>query len=187
MTLCDAPVGRGGSWTTDARIIASLNSSGGLSRVPAPGGTPEPLTEIKGEAAAVTSHRWPHVLPKGAGLLFTAMPSIDAGGDLRVLPPTGSARTLVKRASDARYISSGHLLYSQSGTLFAVPFSLERLELSGPAMPIIEGLAQEIRSGAGGRFEFDVSSSGYARVQEATHPRFRAGIAGFERQNRANR
>jgi Tol biopolymer transport system component len=85
-------------------------------------------------------------------------------GDLRVLPPSGSARTLVKHVSDARYLSSGHLVYSQpgvaSGTLFAAPFNVERLELSGPAVPIIEGLTADFRAGAGGRLEFDVSSSG---------------------------
>ena len=109
VTLCDAPVGRGGSWTSDGRIIASLNSSGGLSSVSAGGGIPEPLTEIKDEPAGVTSHRWPQVLPAGAGVLFTAMPTVDAEGELRVLAPNGSAKTLVKRVSDARYLSSGHI------------------------------------------------------------------------------
>jgi serine/threonine protein kinase len=160
VTLCDAPVGRGGSWGADGQIIASLNSSGGLYRVPVSGGAPEPITDVRGEPPGVTSHRWPQVLPRAAGLLFTAMSSIDVEGDLRVLPSGGAAKTLIKHASNGRYLGNGHLLYSQHGTLFAAPFNLDRLELTGPVAPVLDEVATTILSGAGGHAEFDVSSAG---------------------------
>ena len=39
VTLCDAPAGRGGSWSDDGKIIAALDTRRGLSLVPVDGGT----------------------------------------------------------------------------------------------------------------------------------------------------
>jgi serine/threonine-protein kinase len=172
VTLCDAPVGRGGSWGANDQIVASLNSSGGLSRLPSSGGLPQPITHVRGELPSVTSHRWPQVLPRDAGILFTATSSLAVEGDLRLLPPDGAAKTLVKQASHGRYVGSGHLMYSQGGTLFAAPFNLDRLELTGPATPVVNGVANAIRVGAGGRADFDVSSAGtlvYKRSLASSH------------------
>src|SRR6202140_2476293 len=44
ITLCNAPAGRGGSWGEDGNIIAALNTSGVLSRIPSAGGPPTPVT-----------------------------------------------------------------------------------------------------------------------------------------------
>ena len=154
--LCDAPVGRGGSWGEDGRIIAALNATGGLSSVPASGGDPQLMTELGGGDPRVTNHRWPHALPDGKGVLFVAGTG-PAIGSLQVLPPGGrSARTLVEYSSGGRYLSSGYLVYDQNGTLFAAPMDLNRLELKAPPMPLLEGVAYDHFRGA----EFDVSSSG---------------------------
>ncbi len=41
----------------------------------------------------------------------------------------------------ARYLPSGHLVYMHEGTLFAVPFDLERLEVTGQPVPVLEDVA----------------------------------------------
>ena len=146
VTLCDGPVGRGGNWGTDGHIVASLNSSGGLSRVPEAGGAPQPATDVSRETPGVTSHRWPQVLPRGAGVLFTATSSIAYQGDLRVLSPSGVVKTLVRDSGKGRYQGNGYLLYSQQGTLFAAAFNLDQLELTGPATPVLDGVATTIRA-----------------------------------------
>jgi serine/threonine-protein kinase len=51
----------------------------------------------------------------------------------------------------------GHLLYIQQGTLFAVPFDPVRLEIVGPAVPVIEGLSSSLSSGGA---QVDVSREG---------------------------
>src|SRR5439155_27156107 len=70
ITLCDAGSATGANWASamgaawgeDGNIVAALTGSTGLSRVPAGGGIPQPLTKLdKGE----TTHRWPQVLPGG--------------------------------------------------------------------------------------------------------------------------
>ena len=42
VTVCDAPIFRGGVWTEDGAIVASLDARAGLSRIPAAGGAPQP-------------------------------------------------------------------------------------------------------------------------------------------------
>src|SRR5205814_5926694 len=42
---------------------------------------------------------------------------------------------------------TGHLVYSQNGTLMAVPFDLQRLELTGTPVPVVEDVAQRVSAG----------------------------------------
>lgn len=62
----------GGRWGDDGSIVASFGVGVGLSRIPAEGGEPVPLTTVnrdKGEFA----HRWPQVVPSSrpSCLLYT--------------------------------------------------------------------------------------------------------------------
>src|SRR5215831_10764850 len=52
--------------------------------------------------------------------------------------------------------ASGHLVYGNKGTLFAIPFDLDRLEVHGKAVPVLDGIAYN-RIGVP---EFDVSDGG---------------------------
>lgn len=40
------------------------------------------------------------------------------------------------------YSSSGHLIYFQAGNLMAVPFDLDRLQVKGAAVPVVQGVQQ---------------------------------------------
>ncbi len=85
ITLCDAGNTGGGSWGEDGNIIAAFtNARGVLSRVPAAGGAPTPLTQL---AQGETTHRWPQILPGGKAVLFTSSTSIGAfdGANIEVL------------------------------------------------------------------------------------------------------
>jgi predicted Ser/Thr protein kinase/WD40 repeat protein len=138
-TLCDAVGARGGSWGEDNNIIGSFTILGGLSRVPAAGGAPQPVTDTKGDPEGMTAHRWPQILPGGKGVIFAATAGLQ--GSLRVLSPAGQMKTLVPGSSYGRYLPSGHLIYYQAGALYAAPFDLGRLELTGPAVFLAESVA----------------------------------------------
>ena len=45
--------------------------------------------------------------------------------------PRGTAKVVHRGGYHGRYLSSGHLVYIHDGTLFAAPFNLERLEVTG--------------------------------------------------------
>ena len=43
--------------------------------------------------------------------------------------------------ADARYVQTGHLVYVLDDTLFALPFDLDRLEVSGGPVPVVAGVS----------------------------------------------
>jgi len=49
-------------------------------------------------------------------------------------------------AADARYVPTGHLIFLRQGTLMAVRFSLEQLQISGPPQPVIANVVQAVYS-----------------------------------------
>ena len=154
-TLCDVPTPRGGSWGEDGFIIASLDTLAGLSRVPVAGGEPQPFTDTQGDPEGMTAHRWPQVLPGGRGVLFAATANVR--GSLRVLAPGGKMKTLVANSTYGRYLPTGYLVYLQAGTLFAAPMDLTRLELTGPAVPLVQGVGYTPNVA---HAEFDLAPSG---------------------------
>ena len=131
---------RGASWGPDDSIVfATSDLSTGLLRVPASGGEPEVLTKPD-TARGERDHYFPSVLPGARGVLFT----ISAGGgvadrQVAVLDlKTGRRRTLIRSGSQAEYVETGHLIYTDGGTLWAVRFDLATLNVLGDPAPLIE-------------------------------------------------
>jgi serine/threonine-protein kinase len=130
----------------------------GVFRVSAAGGTPKPLTILdrkKGEFF----HRWPEILPGSKAALFTIWigGSSDRARIGVVSLETGERRVLVEGGAGARYVSSGHLVYTRAGGLVAVPFDLKRLEVTGPPVSMLEGLSMSPFTGAA---DFSLSGDG---------------------------
>jgi serine/threonine-protein kinase len=159
VTLADAPNDRGGAWGEDGTIVFAPDNIVGtrLMRVSSAGGKPEPLTSLaEGEAV----QRWPQVLPGGGAILFTS--SINQGSwedaDIVVVRlATGERKTVHRGGHYGRYLKSGHLVYVHNATLFAAPFDLERLEVSGQPAPVIEGVTSGATNGGA---QYTVSDSG---------------------------
>jgi serine/threonine protein kinase/Tol biopolymer transport system component len=162
ITLCDTATAEGGSWGEDGNIIAALTGAGGvLSRIPAAGGAPAPLTQLTGGEA---THRWPQILPGGKAVLFTSSASGAAfdGANVEVVSLADHQRkTLQRGGTFGRYLpasnGTGHLVYINKGALFAVPFDPEKLEVRGTPSPVLDGVAY---STANGSAQFDFSRSG---------------------------
>jgi Tol biopolymer transport system component len=157
IAVADAPNARGGSWAEDGTIVFAADNHTGVVHVSASGGTPEPLTTLeKGEV----TQRFPQMLPGGKAVLFTSHTSPTGWDDASVIVqavPAGR-RTIVQRgAYYGRYLPSGHILYLHETTLFAVPFDRDRLEVTGQAVPVLEGVAPNATSGGA---QFAASNSG---------------------------
>ena len=130
----------GASWGPDGTIIFATNDrTTGLQRIAAAGGEPTVLTRPN-RAGGEDDHLWPEILPGGQAVLFTI--TATTGGldqaqvavlDLR----TGTQTVLIRGGSDARYVSSGHLVYAAAGTLRAVAFDLARLAVVGTPVPVL--------------------------------------------------
>jgi len=73
---------------------------------------------------------------------------------------TGERRVLVDGGTDGRYVPTGHLVYVYAGTILAVSFDMERLEVTGGAVPIVEEVMQAPNEAAGAaQFAFSRSGS----------------------------
>ena len=156
LTLCDAPNGRGGAWTKDGSIIATLDATTGigLSRVPASGGAPQAVTK-PGERGEAT-HRWPQILPGGEAVLFMANKAIshyDESSIEVVSLKTGEVKEVLRGGYFGRYLPGGYLVYIHRGTLMGVPFDVNRLEVHGTPTPLIEDVAADPNL-AGGQYDF---------------------------------
>ncbi|MDA2939052.1 hypothetical protein MYX75_12425, partial [Acidobacteria bacterium AH-259-A15] len=141
VTICDARGSHfGASWGDDDTIVFSSLASG-LARVSASGGTAEVLTTPDAEKGE-ERHEFPAILPGGKGVLFTIRTgSGPANTRIAVLSlETGDQKILFEGGSGVHYAPTGHLVYGQEGTLWAVPFDLAQLESVGPPTPIFEGV-----------------------------------------------
>src|ERR1700676_549966 len=149
VTLCDAPTDRGGSWGEDGTIVFTPNRLGALFKVSSAGGTPQSLVTLDKQAGEITQ-RWPQVLPGGKAVLFTSNTHLNDYEDADIVVfsvASGQRKTIQHGGFSARYLASGHLVYMHEGTLFAVPFDLKRLEVTGQPAPILEGVAASPRTG----------------------------------------
>ena len=103
---------------------------------------------------------WPQFLPGGKGVLYTGsgVPGAYNDANIMVQPlPGGTPKVVHRGGYHGRYLPSGHLVYIHDGTLFAAPFDLERLEVTGE--PVRARDAVTSNSVTGGA-QFAVSASG---------------------------
>jgi serine/threonine-protein kinase len=151
VTLCDAPDPYGADWSGDDTIIFTPKISTGLSRIPASGGSPQVLTKPDVEKGE-NEHDFPQILPGGEWVLFTLWESGEEGAQrIEALSlETGERKALIVGGSNARYVPTGHLIYThvESITLMAVPFDLARLEVTGPPAPVLQDVLVSSRTTA---------------------------------------
>jgi eukaryotic-like serine/threonine-protein kinase len=145
----DAPDGRGGSWGVDGHIYFTPTNTTGLFRVPASGGDAVELTR-RDPARGEISHRWPHLLPDGDTLLFTIW--TGPGQDERTIVAqslsSGERRALVTGGDTPRYVA-GHLLYTRTDRLFAVPWQPSQRDVAG-AVPLEAAEQVRVENEGGG-------------------------------------
>ncbi|MCK5375728.1 MAG: serine/threonine-protein kinase [Acidobacteria bacterium] len=136
--LCDVPVAGSGAWDASGWIYFTFGESR-LARVRDDGGDPQEL----GDAGDVYNV---HPLPGGRGILLTLQsadsPSIRKDtSTIAVLGPDGKTVTpVIDGGYNARYLASGHLVFMRGGGLYAVPFDLDRLEATPPAVSVQPGV-----------------------------------------------
>ncbi len=157
ITLCDVPSGRqSGDWFEDTIVFtAALESGQGLYRVSANGGEAEMLATVNFDEGE-QQYTLPYFLPDGKNLLFTS--GIRGYQTALLSLETGERKVVLENARQARYLSTGHLVYEQSGTgnLMAVPFDLAALEVTGDSVPVVQGVSQT----ALGSVDYAISDNG---------------------------
>ncbi len=147
VTLCDADLSTGATWSLDNTILFEEAFSG-IKRVSGNGGTTELLIE---EKEGKRFHR-PQALPGAEWVIFSISgKNINSWDDAQIVAQslkTGERRILVSGGSDARYIPTGHLVYALGGVLYARAFDVDNIEVIGGAVPIVEGVQQAPKTGS---------------------------------------
>jgi serine/threonine protein kinase len=156
ITLCPAPTLEGGSWSPEGMIVFA--SGDGLFRVSADGGESTNIATAnpdKGES----EYQHPHILPGGEAVLFTIY---RGGSDYQTAVlslGTGVQKVIRDNARNPRFVSPGHLVYEipGTGTLMAIPFDRDELEVTGDALPVLEGVSGAVGQGSS---DYDISEDG---------------------------
>jgi serine/threonine protein kinase len=139
-TLCDAPTGRGGTWSKDGVILftPSGHLGVGLYRISASGGTPVQIT-VPDKSLLEDSHRWPGFLPDGIHYLYSAI-HLSGRRELSsvYMGSLGSneKRLVTKAGANASYVAP-YLLFYRDQTLFGQPFDTKKSEPTGEPIPIL--------------------------------------------------
>jgi serine/threonine-protein kinase len=135
-------------WGVDDTIVVSSGfwrepaDLPGLFTVPAAGGELEPITDLGGTDL---EHGWPSFTPDGRAILFTVSGGGPRNRRIEIFDRrSGTRRRLQEGAADGHVLPSGHLVFLDSffTRVVAAPMNLRTLELTGPAIPLIEGVGR---------------------------------------------
>ena len=143
-----ADAGSNPSWGPDAYIYYW---NAGLWRVPANGGEPD---ELASRPADRSGNGRPKVLPNGEAVLLERPGEEGLSVELFSVG-TGEFRQLVADGGNPRY-ALGHVLFTRSKEVFAVPFDANTLRVTGAEFPV----GRDIRIELGFAGQFDVAADG---------------------------
>ncbi len=151
---------RGGSWNSEGVIVFGVLNNGPLLRVAASGG-------MAVAASSGQSHRYPWFLPDGRHFLYATNQAGDMPVQVGSLDEPAESGKVVAQAHSPAVYAQGHLLFLRENTLMAQPFDAVRLETTGEAMPVAEGVpsfTQPLRLGG-----FAVSPAGLLTFLSGTN------------------
>ena len=179
--ICNMGMPFGNTWNDHGTILFA-GAGGGLYKVDASGGAPQPVTRARGDEA----HRWPSFLPDQDHFLYfvdnpehsgrsTAVNGIYVGSLTSM-----ESKKISSEIINAVQFASGRLFFVRDRSLMAQPFDLQRFELTGKAEVIApeEIDVDPAYSNAG----FSVSSNGVVVFQSAADNFSR--LSWFDRQGK---
>jgi serine/threonine-protein kinase len=158
VALCPVAPAFGMSWDSTGILVGQ---PGGIIRCSPMDGSVEQLVKVaEGEQVFGVQ-----MLPGGDAVLTSVAETTDGGTQwdrAQVVVysiRSGERKVVLNGGSAARYGGSGHLLYALRGILFAVPFDVSTLTVTGGAVPVIEGIRRTV-GGVTGAAHYAVSETG---------------------------
>lgn len=166
--VCESFVTRGGAWGSAGYIVFAPHPRGGLFKVPALGGKPEPVTSLDASRAEV-AHHFPAFLPDGNHFIYLAVSTRPHETAIRVGSLDGKTDKILTHANgSAQFAPSvggrpGYLMFGFDGALMAQPFDPETLELSGGRVTVAPNVLH-----FRGRADFSISQTGTLAYRAGT-------------------
>ena len=149
----------GTSWPEGGWIYYGLGSAG-IFRVSENGGPAEAVI-VPDSNRVEERFNQPQLLPGGNRLLYSRVSESPNWNDARIeiLDLESGVRTeLPFSGNDARYLSSGHIVYGFDGNIYGAAFDPVSLRTGAP-VPLVEGVVQG-SDGDAGAMQFSASENG---------------------------
>ena len=145
----------GGAWNSTGTII--FGSAKGLFKVPEQGGTPELLTSLDSSEGG---HYWPYFLPDGEHYLYTAwgqskvraiyVGKLGSKDKVKLLDVESNAQYVTQGSSGSwGSVDAGYLLFYRDRAVFAQPFNVKTLTLSGEQQRIADEVTADLGNARG--------------------------------------
>jgi serine/threonine protein kinase len=178
VVCCDAIRFNGGTWNREGTILFSPAGGGGLYRVSASGGEPEPVTthDLSREE---TAHTYPDFLPDGNHFLYRVGGRDPKNVGVYIGSLDSPLKTFLLNVNSRAIYRSGHLLYLKNGDLMAQSFDLDRMELSGEPVRVAEDVASRVPPGDAA---FSASTQGVLVYQAGRRHIPEGQLTWFDRQ-----
>jgi serine/threonine-protein kinase len=143
---------RGIAWLPDGSLVYAPAAAGPLFLVPSTGGTPRAITTVD-EKKDERTHRWPTALPNGEAVLFTvgtlgSPDNYDEAKIAAVRLDTGERHTVLEGSASARFVATGHLLFTRGSSLYAIAFDSDLLTTQGSPVQVLQGVNGDTTTGA---------------------------------------
>jgi serine/threonine protein kinase len=176
VSLADVEESRGGSWGPEGTILFSKGYHDPILRVSVSGGSPTPVTEVRGREL----HRWPAFLPDGRHFLYNVRVQGEENAVIYA-KSLGSKekREVLREHSDVLYVPPGYLVFRRGERLMAARFDADRLEVVGDPLDLVDRIDHFPPTG---RTTFGASQKvlAYAPISNARQSR----LAWFDRKGR---
>ncbi len=146
------PESLGMEWAPDGTILFTRGFTLGVSRVSAAGGAAQTVM-VPDPGKGESSYLWPTRLPGGTDVLFVINPdNIASFNEARIAVETlgtkESRQILDVQGSFPLYSPSGHLVFFSGGSVRVAPFDLRQKRITGPAVPVVDGVSVAPHTGA---------------------------------------
>jgi serine/threonine-protein kinase len=126
-------------WGDDGSLVLHFANSS-IKRVLPGADEIEDLTTLD-ETKNEFTHLWPTVLPGSKAVIFAVSVGCYDNTHIEVLSlETGERHEVIPDSFSALYSPTGHLLHVRDGTLYAIPFDLDELQVNGPETPVLSGI-----------------------------------------------
>ncbi|MFN0110172.1 MAG: protein kinase domain-containing protein, partial [Blastocatellia bacterium] len=138
-SLCDAPSGFGGTWSSAGIILfAPALNSVGLHQVSDKGGVPKPVTRLDGARLEIR-HTFPRFLPDGRHFVFFARSAQPENIGIKLgsldQPQTSF---LLRSDTNAEYSTAGYLIFMRGEKILAQRFDAEARSLRDDPVTLAE-------------------------------------------------
>jgi len=151
------------AWDAGDRVFFGRSDDGLIWQIPRDGAPAAATTR----GATDIGYTLPWPLPGGRVLLYTVRKRQWSWGDEEIVAQSvdsGNRKVLLTDAADARYVPTGHLVFLRRGTMFAVRFDAERLEVRGAPVAVLDSVTQALAgtnsSDVTGAGQYALSSTG---------------------------